>query len=171
MWAVTTICFRKNSTPSGNHIRKMESVDGLRAELGELWIPEIYREKVRSMRTRSFAMAIPERENFPEIMHTLLGIELRVGKLRIAVPDLATARYLCVFARLGCREVALPYDISKISSIADLLETGWQRMNLLLEGTPARTRNLAIRTARNEVSGLGGGEAMPEFNRNTKQRS
>jgi len=104
-------------------------------------------------------------------MHTLLGIELRVGKLRIAVPDLATARYLCVFARLGCREVALPYDISKISSIADLLETGWQRMNLLLEGTPARTRNLAIRTARNEVSGLGAGEAMPEFNRNTKQRS
>src|SRR5687767_7823181 len=103
----------------------MINIEGLRANLGELWIPEIYRDKVRAKRTRSFAMAIPEKENAPEIMHTLLGIELKVGRVRIAVPDLATARYLCVFARLGCREVAVPYDISKISAIADLLETGW----------------------------------------------
>jgi hypothetical protein len=149
----------------------MMNVEGLRAELGELWIPEIYRENVRSKRTRSFAMAIPERENSPQIMHTLLGIELKVGKLRIAVPDLATARYLSVFARLGCREVAVPYDISKISMIADLLETGWQRMNLMLEGAPSRTRSLVLRTVRDQVAEIGAGAAMPEFNRNTKQRS
>ena len=147
------------------------SVDGLRAELDELWIPEIYRGNVRSKRTRSFAMAIPERENSPEIMHTLLGIELKVGKLRIAVPDLATARYVSVFARIGCREIAVPYDISKISMIADLLETGWQRMNLMLDGTPSRTRNLVLRTIRDQVAEIGAGAAMPEFNRNTKQRS
>jgi hypothetical protein len=149
----------------------MMNVEGLRAELGELWIPEIYRENVRSKRTRSFAMAVPERENSSQIMHTLLGIELKVGKLRIAVPDLATARYLSVFARLGCREVAVPYDISKISMIADLLETGWQRMNLMLEGAPSRTRSLVLRTVRDQVAEIGAGAAMPEFNRNTKQRS
>lgn len=148
----------------------MINIDGLRANLGELWLPEIYREQVRSKRTRSIQMNIPERENSPEVMHTLLGIELKVGRLRIATPDLATARYLCVFARLGCSEVAVPYDISQISGIADLLETGWQRMNLLLQGATTRTRNLAIKTIRAEIAEIGAGDVMPEFNTNTKQR-
>ena len=148
----------------------MINIEGLRANLGELWIPEIYREQVRSKRTRSLEMNVPERENSPEIFHTLLGIELKVGKLRIATPDLATARYLCVFARLGCREVAVPYDISKISGIADLLETGWQRMNLLLQGATTRRRNLAIKTIRSEIAEIGAGETMPEFNTETRQR-
>ena len=148
----------------------MINIDGLRANLGELWIPEIYREKVRVLRTRSMQLNVPERENAPEIMHTLLGIELKVGRVRMATPDLATARYLCVFARLGCREVAVPYDISKISGVADLLETGWQRMNLMLHGTTTRTRNLAIKTVRAEIDEIGAGDLMPEFNTNTKQR-
>ena len=131
----------------------MINIEGLRANLGELWIPEIYREQVRSKRTRSMEMNVPERENSPEIFHTLLGIELKVGKIRIATPDLATARYLCVFARLGCREVAVPYDISKISGIADLLETGWQRMNLLLQGATTRTRPPAVTGRRRPRSG------------------
>ncbi|HEX6279028.1 MAG TPA: hypothetical protein VFZ49_03345 [Pyrinomonadaceae bacterium] len=147
----------------------MINIDGLRVNLGDLWIPQIYRERVRATRTRSFAMNMPERENSPEIFHTLLGIELKVGKLRIATPDLATARYLCVFARLGCREVAVPYDISKISSIADMLETGWQRMSLLLQGTTTRTRNLAIKTVRDEIAEIGVGDAMPEFDTPTRR--
>lgn len=147
----------------------MINIDGLRANLSELWIPEIYREKVRTLRTRSFTMNIAERENSPEIFHTLLGIELKTGKVRIATPDLATARYLCVFVRLGCREVAVPYDISKISGIADLLETGWQRMNLMLHGTTTRTRNLAIKNVRTEIAEIGAGDAMPEFNTPTRR--
>ena len=147
----------------------MINIDGLKANLGELWIPEIYREKVRSLRTRSLQMAIPERENSPDISHTLLGLELKVGKLRISTPDLATARYLCVFARLGCREVAIPYDISKISGVADTLETGWQRMNLLLQGTTTRTRNLAIKTVRTEIDTIGAGDLMPKFNTPTRR--
>lgn len=147
----------------------MINIDGLKANLGELWIPEIYRDKVRSLRTRSLQMNVPERENVPEISHTLLGIELKVGKLRIATPDLATARFLCVFARVGCREVAVPYDISKISGIADILETGWQRMNLLLHGTTTRTRNLAIKTIRAEIAEIGAGDLMPEFNTPTRR--
>lgn len=115
-------------------------------------------------------MPISERENAPEIFHTLLGIELKVGKARIATPDLATARYLCVFARLGCPEVAVPYDISKISAIADELETGWQRMNLMLQGATTRTRNLAIKTVRAEIAEIGAGDVMPEFNTETRHR-
>jgi hypothetical protein len=147
----------------------MVNLDGLRANLGDLWIPVIYRDKVRSLRTRSLQMNLPERENAPEIMHTLLGIELKVGRSRIATPDLATARFLCVFARLGCREVAIPYDISRISAIADILETGWQRMNLLIHGTTTRTRNLAIKTVREEIGEIGAGDLMPEFNTPTRR--
>jgi hypothetical protein len=147
----------------------MINIDGLRANLGELWIPEIYRDKVRPLRTRSLQMAVPERENSPDITHTLLGIELKVGKLRISTPDLATARFLCVFARIGCREVAIPYDISRISGIADILETGWQRMNLLLQGTTTRTRNLAIKTVRSEIAEIGAGDLMPEFDTPTRR--
>ena len=147
----------------------MINIEGLRANLGGLWIPNVYRDKVRSKRTRSFALNILAKENTPEIFPTLLGIELKVGKLRIATPDLATARYLSVFARLGCREVAVPYDISTISGIADELETGWQRMNLMLQGSTTRTRNLAIKTIREEVAELGAGDSMPEFNTPTRR--
>ena len=147
----------------------MINIEGLRANLGELWIPQVYRDKVRTKRTRSFWLSIPERENSPDIFHTLLGIELKVGKSRIATPDLATARYLSVFARLGCREVAVPYDISKISGIADELETGWQRMNLMLQGATTRTRNLAIKTIREEIAEIGAGESMPAFDTPTRR--
>jgi hypothetical protein len=147
----------------------MINIEGLRANLGELWIPQVYRDKVRTKRTRSFWLSIPERENSPDIFHTLLGIELKVRKLRIATPDLATARYLSVFARLGCREVAVPYDISKISGIADELETGWQRMNLMLQGATTRTRNLAIKTIREEIAEIGAGESMPAFDTPTRR--
>src|SRR5678815_3050191 len=93
----------------------------------------IYAEKIRTLRTRSYSLEIPERENDVGILHTLLGIELKVGRRRFASPDLATARYMRVFARLGCREFAVPYDITKISTLADELETSWQRGLLLLE--------------------------------------
>lgn len=147
----------------------MLDLEGLHADLGELWIPDIYRNDVRSQRTRSMSMDISERENSPDILHTLLGVELKVGKLRVACPDLATARYLRVFARIGCREIAVPYDITKISKIADQLETAWQRMNLILYDATTRTRNLAVKTVRAEVNEIGAGEAMPEFNTETRR--
>lgn len=148
----------------------MLNLEGLRANLGELWIPDIYIKDVRSKRTRSMSMSIPERENSPDILHTLLGVELKVGKLRIACPDLSTARYLMVFARIGCRDIAVPYDITKISKIADDLETAWQRLNLILEGASVRTRNKAIRLVRDEIASAGSGNAIPEFKQTTNQR-
>jgi hypothetical protein len=148
----------------------MTKLNELRDALDDQWIPAMYEKKVRSQRTRSLGMAVPARENSPEIFHTLLGIELKVGKTRIACPDLATARYLCVFARLGCVEIAVPYDISKISRIADDLETAWQRMNLFLRDAKPRARSVIIRAIREEISEIGAGELMPEFKQSTKQR-
>jgi hypothetical protein len=139
--------------------------------LRDAWIPAIYREKVRTQRTRSCEMDIPERENSAEILFTLLGIELKVGKRRFASPDLATARYLRVFARIGCRSLAIPYDITKISMLADELEVAWHKLMLQNEQnnqgkspqTVGRSRSALIKQIRTEIAEIGAGEKMPEF--------
>jgi hypothetical protein len=123
-------------------------------------------------------MNIPERENPAEILFTLLGIELKVGKLRMACPDLATARYLSVFARIGCREIAIPYDITRISVLADELEVAWQKMLLTHDQTVGntspsafgRSRAALVRRVREELAVIGAGAKMPEFRTTTRQR-
>jgi hypothetical protein len=108
----------------------------------------------------------------------LLGVELKVGRKRLSCPDLATARYLAVFARLGVAAVAVPYDITRTSPLADELESSWQRMLLLIEhraserspALRARLRRTLIGAARREIEEAGAGAAVPQFNQNTKQR-
>jgi hypothetical protein len=143
--------------------------DEIRAELGDDWLPLIYKRRVRSGRTRAYTLEVSPRENKAEIQYTLLGIELKVGRRRFACPDLATARYLRVFARIGAAKFALPYDISQISAIADELETGWQRAILLLE-QKGGSRTSLVRPMRDEINAIGPGEPMPLFDRETKQR-
>ena len=157
----------------------MDTVPEIREMLADEWIPLIYREKIRPQRTRSFAMDVPERENAAEILHTLLGIELKVGKKRFSCPDLATARYLCIFARIGCQNVAIPYDITGISVLADELEVGWHKVLLIHEESTAKKspqskgkdRSALIREIRAEINELGAGDAMPEFKNSTSQRN
>src|SRR5260370_22614723 len=114
-------------------------------ELGESWLSRIYRERILNMRTRSYAFPSMARNAAPEIQHTLLGIELKVGRRRMLCPDLATARYLAVFARAGCQTFAIPYDITKISHLADELESSWHRMFLLADSLTS-DRSVAFRT-------------------------
>ena len=146
--------------------------------MGDQLISAIYRDRVRSIRTRSYKLDAPAKKTDVEVMHTLLGIELKIGKRRLACPDLATARYLSVFARLGVAEVAVPYDITKISRLADDLESSWFRMLMLVEhlaaGRSERFRRKVcdglIADQRTEVAKFGAGPAIPEFNQNTRQR-
>src|SRR6478672_8687973 len=111
----------------------MTASAAIREEMASDWLPTLYREKVRSQRTRAYTLEIAKRENAPEIQYTLMGIELKVGRKRFACPDLATARYLRVFARIGCTHFAVPYDISLLPAAADDLETSWQRSLVLLQ--------------------------------------
>lgn len=142
------------------------------------WIPDVYRIKVKSQRTRSFELDVPLKENTVEIVHTLLGIQLKTRRRMIACPDLRTARYLRVFARIGCSKVAIPYDITGISSIADELESSWHKTVLLFESecgndlpqTKGKRRAALIRTLRNEIEETGAGGLMPLFDTETKQR-
>lgn len=153
-------------------------VSEIKTELGETWLPHIYSKRILSLRTRSHHLNVPEKVNAIEIQHTLLGVELKAGRQRMLCPDLATARYLAVFARAGCADVAVPYDITQISTLADELESSWQRMLLLVEhvaaGRTTRFRSrlsaLLASEARREIHEAGAGAAIPQFNQNTRQR-
>jgi hypothetical protein len=143
----------------------------IKGELESAWLPTIYADKVRSQRTRAYKLDVPRRENRADIQYTLLGIELKVGRKRFACPDLSTARYLRVFARLGCREFAIPYDITKISGVADELETSWQRSLLLLDQLDQNeARSSVVKAIRDEIGRIGPGDAMPLFDRETRQK-
>jgi hypothetical protein len=156
----------------------METAAEIRENLGGEWIPVIYRDKIRTQRTRSYQLDIAQTEHRADIQHTLLGIELKIGNKRFSCPDLSTARYLQVFARIGCREVAIPYDITKISTLADELEIAWHKTLLFFEemtkskiaSAKGRMRSSLIKEIRHEVEAIGAGSLMPEFKQSTKQR-
>jgi hypothetical protein len=156
----------------------MEFVAEIKEKLGAEWLPKIYRAKVRTQRTRAHQLEITNRENRAIIQHTLLGVELKVGNKRFSCPDFSTARYLQIFARLGCEAVAVPYDITKISTLADELESSWQKSLLLLEeaardkiaSVRGRMRSGLIKVIREEIDEIGAGSLIPEFRQSTKQR-
>ncbi len=157
---------------------RMEIASDIKEKLVSEWLPLIYKERVRSQRTRAHRMEIPEKENRAAIQHTLLGIELKVGNIRFSCPDLSTARYLQIFARIGCQAVAVPYDITRISTLADELDSSWHKILLLLEETAkdktaqvkGRMRSSLIKEIRLEIEEIGAGSLMPEFKQSTKQR-
>ena len=147
-------------------------------QLGDLCITSIYRDRVRTQRTRQYQLRASVKESSVDVLHTLLGIELKIGNRRLLCPDLATARYLSVFARLGCDVIAVPYDITQISVIADELEASWHRMVLLInhltDGRSERLRSSVrrrlIAETRATIASLGAGSRSPEFNSPTRQR-
>jgi hypothetical protein len=159
-------------------IRVEDIAAEVKRQLGDQLISVIYRDRIRAMRTRSYRLDAPAKKTAVEIMQTLLGVELKIGKRRLSCPDLAMARYLSVFARLGMAEVATPYDITQVSRLADDLESSWYRMLTLVEHLAVeqsarfRSKVLAILIAdeRKGVIEAGAGPAIPQFNQNTKQR-
>lgn len=149
----------------------------IESTLGDSWLPRIYGDRILKTRTRAYDFPALPKNPEPHIHHTLLGIELKVGRQRMLCPDLATARYLAVFARIGCRAVAIPYDITRISQAADELESSWHRMLLLADEATrdsdkfcARLRRLLVERVREEVVAAGAGARSPEFAQSTKQR-
>ena len=150
----------------------------IKEELKDAWLPTIYVERVRKVRTRSYTFEGSPGKSQVEIQHTLLGVELKAGRRRMLCPDLATARYLSVFARAGCKQVAVPYDITRISQLADQLDSSWHRALLLADhltqdvpGLQPRVRKVLIQKIRDEIENAGAGPAAPTFKQSTKQRT
>lgn len=155
-----------------------ENAKEIKDRLGNAWIPVIYRDRILKLRTRSYQLGTSIRSVPVEIQHTLLGVELKLGRRRLLCPDLATARYLAVFARAGCPAVAIPYDITQISRLADELDSSWHRMLLMVDmatanrspAFTARLRRSLISEVRDQIGTAGAGDTSPQFHENTKQR-
>ena len=151
----------------------------VKSELQDAWLPHIYAERIRKLRTRAYTFEGASSKSRVEIQHTLLGVELKVGRRRMLCPDLATARYLSVFARAGCASVAVPYDITKISQLADQLESSWHRMLLLADHLTgeksdtfqSRVKRVLIAKIKSEVDEAGAGPLTPSFKQSTRQRA
>jgi|SRR5262244_1575389 len=143
--------------------------------MGDTWLPEIYRQILRS-RTRAYQFPAISHKTKSQIQHTLLGIELKIGRRRMLCPDLATARYLAIFARIGAKAVAIPYDITQISQAADALDSSWHRMFLIGDSLAAgkstafraRLRQALIGKVRGEISEAGAGPVVPRFRQDVK---
>ena len=159
--------------------RASEHLDQIKTALNESWLPQVYVERVLKSRTRAYEFPKLPQNAKVEIQHTLLGIELKAGRRRMLCPDLATARYLSVFARIGCQRVAVPYDITRISLIADALESSWHRMLLVSDEITsghdhtfrARVQRQIIAKVRDEITEAGAGPRVPQFKQSTKQRT
>jgi hypothetical protein len=167
------------ASASAHSVKAEDIAAEITRQLGDQAIAAIYEQKILTQRTRRYELKASARNPAVEILHTLLGIELKIGKRRLLCPDLATARYLSVFALIGCDAIAVPYDITKISRLADELQSSWHRMLLLsshftVGRSPrlqAMVRRKLVETTRNAISHLGGGAKYPQFNQKTKQRS
>jgi hypothetical protein len=163
---------------SARAVRAEDIAAEIQRQMGEAGIETIYRKKILAQRTRRFELQSSPNALQVEVLHTLLGIELKIGNRRLLCPDLATARYLAVLARLGCEEVAVPYDITQISRLADELESSWHRMMLLVDHfTAGRSRRLRssvrrrlIADARAQIARLGAGSKYPQFDQKTRRR-
>lgn len=157
--------------------RTDEYLAEIETQMGASWLPRIYRERILKTRTRAYQFPAISKQAEPEIHHTLLGIELKVGRHRMLCPDLATARYLAVFARVHAKAIAVPYDITTISAIADHLESSWHRMLLLAEALTenenfafsTRLRKQLVGKVGTEIEQAGAGKSVPEFKQSTKQ--
>jgi hypothetical protein len=165
-------------SPAQGNSATAQYAQDIKARLAGAWIPTIYCERILKTRTRSYQLGASAKTAGVEIQHTLLGVELKLVRRRLLCPDLATARYLAVFARAGCTAVAIPYDISQTSHLADELDSSWHRMLLMAEqltanrspASRARLRRWLISEVRAEISAAGAGAATPTFKQNTKQR-
>jgi hypothetical protein len=164
---------------SARAVKAEDIVAEIERQLGALSMDSIYQHKILSQRTRQYELRAGGKSSNVEVLHTLLGIELKIGNRRLLCPDLATARYLSVFARLNCDVIAVPYDITQISRLADELESSWHRMIVLIDHiTTDRSERLKtvvrkrlLSHTRAKLEALGAGTKIPQFNQKTKQRS
>lgn len=165
-------------TRSARAVKAEDLIAEIEKQLGDQSIAAIYQKQILSQRTRQYELKAPVKPATVEVLHTLLGIELKIGNRRLLCPDLATARYLAIFARIGCEVIAVPYDITQISRLADELESSWHRMLLLVEhfavGRSNRLRAVIkrklIENTRAALLTLGAGSKFPQFNQKTRQR-
>lgn len=119
-------------------------LDDLQVRLadGSRGLVEIYRTEVLPAKTRT--IRLPGRKGAAEIIHTLLGYEVRASLKRIQCPDLVTARYLKLFSEIGCRSIRLPYDPTLTRRIIPEMEAAVERLKVGVQSLFRGKRDLQL---------------------------
>ncbi len=107
------------------HLEILATLQRSSAEGGR-GLVEIYRSEVLTVRTRT--IRLHGRKTSAQIIHTLLGFEVKASIKRIHCPDMVTARYVRLFTELGCRSIKLPYDPTVTARLITELEASIERL-------------------------------------------
>jgi len=105
-------------------------------------LASIYCEEVLPIKTRT--IRLPGHKSPARIMNTLLGYEVKSAYGRLQCPDLVTARYLKLFAELGCRSIRLPYDPTVTARLIPSLEAELDHINLGVRAQFPKNRTLQL---------------------------
>lgn len=99
-------------------------------------IQAIYETEVLARRHRRVKLA--GRRHPAHLMQTFLGYEVKLGRKRIACPDLVTARYLALFGEIGMPAIALPYDPTVTSALLPALESAFEELRACAKNSSPR---------------------------------
>jgi hypothetical protein len=91
----------------------------------------IAREAIRDRKTRKVKLI--GRRCIPQIYKTFLGYEIIGARKRVLCPDMTTARYLRIFAEIGLKETALPYDVTRTQEVLPELERAYVSLKRILD--------------------------------------
>ena len=105
-------------------------------------LTEIYRTEVLPVKTRTIRLL--GRKTPAQIIHTLLGFEVKASIKRIHCPDMVTARYLKLFTELGCRSIRLPYDPTITARLLPELEASTERLTFGVRQLFPRRREVQL---------------------------
>jgi hypothetical protein len=120
--AGTTIAVHDQKIPHKKILRVIQKYADLSGGL-----VEIYRQKVLPQTTRTIRLL--GKKSSAQIIHTLLGYEVRAAYKRIQCPDLVTAQYIRLFSEIGCHSIKLPYDPTLTAQLIPEFEAAVDNIN------------------------------------------
>ena len=111
---------------------------------------ESYCKSIQHLKTRK--ILLPGRKCSPKIVESFLGYEILIGRKRLTCPDMATARYLKIFAEIGMKEILVPYDPTKTAEFLPGLEKKLDQIKVLVARIGQEKQNkIKLRTAYKKI--------------------
>ena len=117
--------------------------------IGEDNLATFYKDRIATV--PCYSLDLPKPEEPIEIENLLFGWRLKIGKKAIDCSSEAQARYLRVFAEMGCDQTLVPKDDDYLSSIVNQWESLFEKAQAALQEhtssiLQSKTRDLLIHT-------------------------
>jgi len=117
--------------------------------IGEDNLATFYKDRIATV--PCYSLDLPKPEEPIEIENLLFGWRLKIGKKAIDCSSETQARYLRVFAEMGCDQTLVPKDDTYLSSIVNHWESLFEKAQAALQEHTSsilqnKTRDLLIHT-------------------------